>query len=250
MAVATLKIIPGTLPAGYCYPASPQTLNNDMLTRATVSLSSSSFTVIITSASQPPATDRDKLWMNTADSRFYRWDTGSSAWISKHPFSPSSKVRYWYTGSIADMVTFDGGAAGTVALNTGPMWVEDTDFIGRVPLHAGALPTSGTVTVPNTNGGADQLTLADNNTPPHVHDGIAYIRGVGGITPVDPSGESSAFYHENSGHTTAATTETYNNAGLRTNEIVGTSGEAFDSMNPYRVGYWIKRSGRTNYTAT
>lgn len=246
MAVATLKIIPGTLPAGYCYPSNPQTLNNDILTRASVSLSSSSFTVIITSASQPPATDRDKLWMNTADDRLYRW--GDAHWISRHPFDPDSKVRYWYMGDITSMVTFDGGAAGGVALTTGPMWVEDTDFAGRVPLHAGALPTSGTVTVQGDDGGADQITLADVNTPPHVHDGIAYIRGVGGATMSDPSGESTVFYHEDDGHTTNVA-DTFHNAGLRTNEIVGTSGEAFDSMNPYRVGYWIKRSGRTYYTA-
>lgn len=246
MAVATLKIIPGTLPAGYCYPSDPQTLNNDILTRATVSLSSTSFTVIITSASQPPATDRDKLWMNTADDRLYRW--AGAAWISKHPFGPSSKVRYWYMDTIASMVTFDGGAAGAVNTNTGPMWVEDTDFVGRLPLHAGALPTSGTVTALTNEGGADQITLSGDNTPPHVHDGIAYIRGVGGATASDPSGESTIFYHEDHAHTTNAA-DTFNNAGLRTNEIVGTSGEAFDSMNPYRVGYWIKRSGRTNYTA-
>lgn len=246
MAVATLKIIPGTLPSGYCYPSDPQTLNNDILTRATVSLSSTSFTVIITSASQPPATDRDKLWMNTDDDRLYRWY--DAAWISKHPFEASGKVRYWYTGSIAEMVTFDGGDAGTPGLNTGPMWEEDTDYVGRVPLHAGALPTSGTVTALDTEGGADQITLADINTPPHVHDGIAYIRGISGATSSDPSGNSSVFYHEDSGHTTNAA-DTFNDAGLRTNEIVGTSGEAFDSMNPYRVGYWIKRTGRVNYTA-
>jgi len=246
MAVATLKIIPGTLPAGYCYPSDVQTLNNDILTRASVSLESSSFTVIITSASQPPATDRDKLWMNTSDDRIYRW---FGAWTSRHPFSTSSKVRYWYLGTLTDLETFDGGEAGAVGASLGPMWEEDTDFIGRIPLHVGALPTSGTVTALGDTGGLDQVTLADNNTPPHVHDGIAYIRGVSGSLTSDPSGESDTFYHENGGHTTSEA-DTFHSAGLRTTELVGTSGEAFDSMNPYKTGYWIKRTFRVYYRAS
>ena len=248
MAVATLKIIPGTLPPGYCYPSNPQILNNDILTRASVSLSSSSFTVIITSGSQPPATDRDKLWMNTVDDRIYRW---SGAWRSRHPLSASSKVRYWYLGTLTDLETFDGGEAGVPAgASVGPMWEEDTDFIGRIPLHVGALPTSGTVTALNDTGGVDQITLTPSELPEHQHLGKAYYRSeqssAGGNDPSDLGDNTE---HESGGHT-ASSSENWSVAGVLTTSMVGDTGEAIDTMNPYRTGYWIKRTVRAYYKAS
>ena len=247
MAVATLKIIPGTLPAGYCYPSNPQTLNNDILTRASVSLASSGFTVVITSGSQPPATDRDKLWMNTLDDRIYRW---TGAWTSRHPFSASSKVRYWYLGTLTELETFDGGEAGVPAgASTGPMWEEDTDFIGRIPLHVGALPTSGTVTGLGDTGGVDQITLTSSELPDHQHLGKAYYRSEqssGGAN--DPSGLGDSTEHESQGHTASAS-ERWNVAGVQTTSVVGDTGEAINSMNPYKTGYWIKRTVRAYYSA-
>jgi len=245
MAVATLKIIPGTLPTGYCWPTDPQTYNNDILSRAVVNFESSSFTVVIVSSAQPAATDRDKLWLDTDNDRIYRWDGG--AWIHRHPYEANGKVRLWYAGTLTELLTFDGGASGTVGASSGPMWEEDTTYQGRFPLHAGALPTSATVIGKGDTGGVDQVTLASNQLPDHTHLGKAYVRISGGNQPNDPSGLTDDGFHENSGHTHGSSATSFDVIGVQTTSLEGTSGEAFDSLNPYKAGYWIKRTGRLNY---
>ena len=247
MASANLPIIPGNLPEGYCYPNSPQELLNKFAEESQVSLESSSFTIIITSASQPAATDRDKLWYNTTDDRFYKWFSG--AWVARHPYNAASPVRLWWNSDLTTLQTFDGGDAGTAGNASGPMWEEDTAYRGRMPIHVGSLPSGASVALGDT-GGADTITLSTANMADHNHYGQTYIRGTSGSATVssDPSGNSSNFYHEDSGHTENSQNQ-FHLAGLQTTSVVETIGEAFNNLNPYKAGYWIKRTSRIYYRA-
>jgi len=244
---ATLKLIPGTL-TNTCYPSDPQDLNSDIISKASVSLSSSSFTIIVTSATVPALTDRDKLWYNTNDNRIYAWTGG--AWLHKHPYDPASLVRQWWTGTLVQLQTFDGGDVAAAGSASGPMWEEDTDYQGRLALHAGTLPTSGSSVTIGDEGGLDQITLTSENTPEHTHDGKGYVRIANGNQSSDPSGLTDDGFHENSAHTHGSETNAFDEIGIRTTTINETHGEAFDSLNPYRAGIWIKRTSREYYKAS
>lgn len=96
-----------------------------MLSRAIVTLESTAFTVLISSATQPAVTDRDKLWLNLNDSRIYAWYGGS--WLYRHPYEANGLVRLIYTGTEEQLETFDGGDTDLPGEASGPMWEKDPD---------------------------------------------------------------------------------------------------------------------------
>lgn len=133
---------PPSLAAGYCW-TNPQQFANDLVGGITflfnTDVGNSFFN---TGASVPSAANRLFPWLDAASGRWYQWSSVYGIWIS--PFWPlaSSKKRILWVGSLADLVTEDGGNTNPVSIIDGPFWEEDTDFIGRSPMGPGAIPTS------------------------------------------------------------------------------------------------------------
>lgn len=88
-------------------------------------------------ASVPVPENQAYPWFRTTDGRWYIY---SGSWIS--PVNYSLLERRWFAGTLVELVTYDGGDAGAPSDRSGPMWVEDTAFIGRSPMHPGAIPSS------------------------------------------------------------------------------------------------------------
>lgn len=116
---------------------------------------------------KPDPSLRSYPWFRTTDGRWYYF---SGDWIS--PVNYDVNERRLYVGSLTDLQTYDGGDTGTPSDRSGPMWVEDTDFIGRSPMHPGAIPDSNpskTLAVGENYGeGAHKQTLTE--MVPHDHD--------------------------------------------------------------------------------
>lgn len=85
----------------------------------------------------PDVSNNSYPWFRTIDSRWYHF---SGDWISAVNYDDGD--RRLYGKSLTDLLTYDGGDAGAASDRTGPMWVEDTDMIGRSPMHPGLLPGS------------------------------------------------------------------------------------------------------------
>lgn len=99
------------------------------------------FTTIVQQTDAPGVEDSSKIWHKlnsdlTPTGRFYVWSSGQ--WITPHPVAPESDERRLYVGTLANLVTFDGGSAGTVSASAGPMWEEDTSWRNVIPVGASA----------------------------------------------------------------------------------------------------------------
>jgi hypothetical protein len=224
---ANLAIISPTLPPHLaCY----QELINAAIGGAIIQIDTTGFTNILQQASTPTATQRGYSWHNTNDDRIYRWDAGISAWVSRHPYTFGTDVRLFWTGSLANIATFDGGEAGTVGAASGPMWERDTSMDGRVAIGAGTLPSGTSLTIGDT-GGEDKHTQLVAELALHTHT----LQNVDNNTNTLAAGTGTGggiVIPRNSAQTDAAGSST-----------------PFNVLNPYRAGTWIKRTGRIFYRA-
>lgn len=155
------------LPANYCYPALPNQLGIDIISRTTAIIPGN-YSFFNYGSTTPASTDRDKPWFKTSLSgepgKWYVYLSGQ--WVSEHPVPPeapgSTGFRQLWTGSLANLITFDGGSAGAVGDTTGPMWEEDTAAAARFLIHPGTLPSTTVVPVTGTGGEeTHQLTQAE-----------------------------------------------------------------------------------------
>lgn len=235
--IANLPVIPPSLPAGYCFTTWQQ-LAIDIVGGALVQFESPGFTTIASSATTPAASDRDKVWFNLNDQKFYAWVAAVGAWVRKHEEAAGGQARRIFIGSLTDLQTYDGGAVGVVGDASGPMWVEDTTFRTRFPLGAGTWPIQ-TTTVPVTGtGGEERHTLITAEIPAHTHAASM------------PDGEEAYWGYKSGaggpwGSTGGSDTIKVNPPDIAT---IG-GGGAHDIIPPYIGVYFIKRSARIYLTA-
>lgn len=224
---ATVGIIVPQLPAHLaCY----QELINFAVGQAVVQLDTTGFKNVLMQASTPSATQRDQSWHNTNDGRNYHWDAGISAWVSRHPYTFGTDVRLFWTGSLANLMTFDGGENAAVGAASGPMWEPDTSMAGRVAIGSGALPSGASLTIGDT-GGEDKHTLTIAELVAHTHT----------IQNVD-----------NNTNTLAAGTGTGGGIVIPRNSATtdSTGGSTpFNVLDPYKAGTWAKRTSRVYFRA-
>lgn len=215
---ALVTLVAGALGAGYT-PATWQ----EMIAHAfDVSHGELNISGVNFTSTEPAAADRDKPWMRLVAGeieRTYAYFTaaGVPGWYVKNPVPASSSERRMWVGALADLLTYDGGVNEAVTDIAGPMWAEDTNFAGRVPLHPGVLD----------NGGAFQTTVA-----------VGDQGGVGEL--VIPSASAPAL----------ATAGDFQRAGAATGgtgAYAGTNSAALNVMPKYRGIYIIKRTARIYY---
>jgi len=266
-----LPIIAPTLPEGFC-PATWQELVNEAVGKAVAQFDGSGFTVIINQEAVPAVTDQDKLWRRPSqgDRGLYQYSGG--AWVTVNPETPSGNARRWWIGTLVDLETYDGGAAGAVAANSGPMWEEDTGFQGRSPMGPGTIPDILTLLAVAANSGVGQVTLTSAQmslllSHQHVLGRFALTTNddtfnvVGGVA--DPyTGAGGLIGREQTG-------DTGGNSQAALNTLTGEyeiSGPPYDpgsstdtasitnlphtNVHPVRGLYCIKRTARVNYVGT
>lgn len=158
-----LKLNPGTL-AGNCYPASPQSLYNEMFARGSALIGD--LTGIIISDTAPDANDRDKGWLKTSAGNpvyglIFKYSNGF--WLTPHPCPPSGlERRLWVGNSTTDITSYDGGSAGAVGDASGPMWEVDTSMAGRFLVAPGTIPgAAGAPTIAVTGTSASDGTAGE-----------------------------------------------------------------------------------------
>lgn len=158
-----VTLLPGTLPYD-CYPADPQTLNVDIITRAQAFLDEV-FPGVYVGDTTPPANQRNRIWFNTLTQRLYQYVNGD--WQRTYWPSASSKQEWFWNDTPGALETYDGGSAGAVGDSTGPLWEIVSEFEGRVPVGVGTLVGSSpaVAVARGDTGGGYQQTIAQANLP-------------------------------------------------------------------------------------
>lgn len=258
-----ITLLPGTLPAGYCYPDDPQQLNLDIVTRILAFLDQNFPGIYVGPTSAPPPADqRDRVWINSDNQLAYQYLGGK--WRRTYQFAAAnsglSPFLVLWTGLAADIDSFDGGSPGAVSDTTGPLWQIVAEFAGSVPIGVGLIPGSSpaaTITAP----GDTKDSLGATGEYAHV---LTELEGaVGGHQHYygvsDPTASAAAF-RKSALNTVPAYTGRFigGNPPNDFNETTadmqtlasGTDGKgvvpsaAHLNMQPYRGVYFIARTAR------
>ncbi len=123
----TVNLVKGTMPPNACF-SSVEALY-DLFIDSTTAHVKGQYTLFNYGDSVPAASDRDKPWVRTinqAPDRIYVHKSGY--WLSAHPSPALSKERRIWTGTAAELTTYDGGSDVTTPNDyQGPMWeIDDT----------------------------------------------------------------------------------------------------------------------------
>lgn len=197
----------------------------------------------------PAAGDRIWPWLRSeADGtpdRLYIYSGGF--WLSRHT-TPPGLIQLW-EGDIANVATLDGGDADPPDTSHGPFWERVTELDGRIPIQPGNLITSGDAIAVNTNYGADEQTLNDDNYKHHRHYTSALAAVSGNAEP-----NASTYVATNGGgvgneNYILQRTSTEANVGLtsRVNGAPDVPNEAFSQLNPVRGMWFLRRTSRLFY---
>lgn len=241
--MALLPLIVGSLPSGYCWPASPQTYLNDIAAITNVQLNVTGAKYVISQTSTPAATERNFLWHNPDTGHVLYWNAGLTSWTM--PF-------FWgglklHEGTLASIDTLDGGSVGAVTQIAGPFWTRATEYNDRFPIGVGAIAIG-----PLATGGAMTSTVAQANLPAvqlAVDTSIIGQAGVGSPEPVVGSTYGSTSVSGSGRAVDGTSTDLsarYYSKG-RT-EALG-SGTALSVQNSYIGVYVLRRTGRLYFTS-
>lgn len=160
----------------------------------------------------------------------------SGVWVSKHSIPTGFTMLAPAGTELADIDTLDGGEAGPVTAFTGPMWEVDEDFAAKFPIGPGTLP-SGTALSEGDTGGEEKHSLTLEEMPAHHHVLLVSQSNVGGgsdgqrLRPNTTEADSDANSANEGGDATTGVVVPHN------------------TMPPYRVRYFIKRTARTHHRA-
>lgn len=244
MSVQEGQLIAGTLPSS-CYPQSPQVLYNWMFQLGVCQFPN--ITGIVIGDTAPGVNDQDKAWAKTSAGAFlgliYTFFNG--AWVVRHQLLPGGIDRRWVS-DITNLGTYDGGDGGVLGDASGPMWVEDTDFQGRSPMHPGAIPgsTPAKTLAALENYGEGTHTLLEAETPKHTHWTVVNLSATGA-----PTATNTILASRSDGEYSLAGGTGPANVGL-TNSFGGAadgSTTPHQNTHPVRGLFAIKRSSRIYY---
>ncbi len=264
MPTTPVTLLPGTLPYD-CYPALPQTLNVDIVTRIQAFLSEA-FPGIYKGPTAPPVDQRDRLWYNTTSDKWYQYVNGD--WMRRYEVPPRPTAadpgpEWIWDKTEGELNTYAGGDANPVGALSGPLWEIDHELDGRVMVGAGAVPGSdpaatiaqGAIADSNGREGAYQvaLTEAEGAVGDHIHPL--------GLTNQDGASSSDDAYFNRSGLQTVpgysgfyiTGSATKITTGLTTADLftlpsgatgAGVTAAAHNNMPQFRARYVIRRTAR------
>jgi len=120
MANTTIPMTPPNFPPGYCYPASPQQLANDIVTFGGSVIFPSTAAGIIVSSTAPPSSSRNLVWgkvdANNNLLGVFTFSQQYNLWVNKHPLTPSDTAntadageRRIYMGTLVMLQSYEGG---------------------------------------------------------------------------------------------------------------------------------------------
>lgn len=215
--------------ANYCF-TSYQELAVDLVNGISAEIAGEAALWNIGTATPGPD-DRDKPWFRfNADGtpdKIYSYVNG--AWISRHPLVSPAVIMF--TGSEADITTYDGGEAGAITATTGPMWEKLSSMDARFPIGPGTLP-SGDVIAVGDQGGEEEVELEEENIPLHEIQGYALATGANLGTNAAISDDDRV--------TNPTTLDSF--GGDEDGATV-----AHNNIPPYTGIFFIRRTARTHY---
>jgi hypothetical protein len=225
-----LSILPGTLIPGVCFP-DEQTRLVAFAQNMRAILSGSAFYSF--GANKPAAEFQGYPWLRSTDMQWYYF---AGKWKRPRALADQDpNTRRLYVGTPADLITYDGGSAGPVSADDGPMWEVDTDFDGRSPMGVGAIPQSDP---------AKTLALDEAYGDGSIVQGIAQM-------PAHTHGPKTGFASF-SGFVAVGQPSSYEIEGGTEIEKMDTTGvtggsQPMSLVHPVRGCYIIKPTARLNY---
>jgi len=245
-----LPILAGTLPPGNCPTTLQDTLNLFANNMQAVLANGRSFYSI--GDTKPAPEFQIYPWLRTTDGRWYVFQ---GVWRSPNNYDANER-RLW-VGDLTQLISYDGGSAGTVTPTTGPMWIEDTTAQGRSPMGPGAIP--GTTSPAKTLAvgeqyGNGEYTLTDANGAVGLHKhpiGVCDPTSDDGVFPIQGATTVpgwSGHYIVGGGTQNYPTETTANLFSLAAgNDGKGITATPFSIVHPVIGIYIIKPSGRAFY---
>lgn len=233
--------------ASNCWPGTPQSFVNEIFEKTRGQLED--LEGVIISDSTPSASDQDRLWIKTDVNGIpigqFLYALGQWIWPLEGAVQRASELMMW-EGTLASIITIDGGSAGAVTLTTGPFWEIHSEFVGRSPMAVGTIPTSNpskTLAVEEDYGeGAHALTEAELPTSTHKHLFPLYS---------NPAATSPAPHTYGSGPLLGVSENvaddsvgTYNPVFDYTEPVALGDGDTMPVIHPVRGVYILRRTGR------
>jgi len=226
------------LGAGYCF-TTPQQLALDITQRISGQLAGDS-TLWTKSSSTPSSANQDRPWYKlsgTDQSPVGLYSYWQGQWVRLHPSPAGSSERRLWVGTTTELITHDGGTAGTVTATTGPMWEVDTNFDAKFLVGPGTTANGTEIGVTDT-GGEDEHTLIVDELPSHQHGSSGTHDVAGSVLTSGPG----AVEHSSPGDDGTP-------MGLWGASPAAGGGDPHNNLPPYYGVYVIKRTGRIFYVA-
>ncbi len=127
----SVTLVKGTIPPGLCFSNIPELYNTFVDT--TTAYVNGNYSLFNFGNATPSADDNDKPWIRTdGDGRpdkMYVYKDGY--WLCKHPTPASGKERRIWTGTDAELLSYeaDGNSLSTATIYSGPFWEVDTTMV-------------------------------------------------------------------------------------------------------------------------
>lgn len=251
----TMQVTPGQLPPGVC----PQSLQQQFnLFAANLAITFPLSAGIYNYGNTTPEPDYQsfpwfRLNSDGTPDRWYVYANGS--WVAPHPVPPNSPILFPYNGTLASLVSYDGGESSTST--TQPSTSDDTGQMWSVATTDGNFPNSTFSNVigygqfllgqsatyaQGATGGQMAATLTFDQIPPHTHPSLPPQTGFLCTGSGGGGGQGSNQW--------GPQTTTGYSGGVNTQPGVPGTTNPVPTIPAYLSVYYISRTSRVFYRAS